>query len=227
MTKTSGQWLGRLDPWGLVRGGMGGLRANWRTVGIGLAVLAVAGAGWAGYGWHQAVTEQEAHRALIQAYAQIRKLPADSPDLRGSVVKELRRVADSYRGTSSGGEARIRAGNELLHQEKWDEAIEAFTLYLKDRPKGPLALQAALGKAYAEEVKGTPDIAAKTLREALERSPNDPLAGEGHMTLARLSEQLQKSDEARRIYGMVIEKYPQTQWAQNAMEQMKELGGKK
>ena len=43
------------------------------------------------------------------------------------------------------------------------------------------------------------------------------------MALARMYEGLKKPDEAMRVYGQVVEKFSQTQWAQHALQRMSAL----
>jgi TolA-binding protein len=82
---------------------------------------------------------------------------------------------------------------------------------------------AGLGKAYAQEAKGDLQGATQTLSQLLDREKNDPLAGEAYMSLARAYEGMKKPDDAMQVYGQVVEKYPQTRWAQYALQRMSAL----
>jgi TolA-binding protein len=84
-------------------------------------------------------------------------------------------------------------------------------------------MEAGLGKAYALEAKGDFQGASQTLSQTLDRDKEDPLAGEAYVSLARLYEEMKKSDDAMRVYGQVVEKYPQTRWAQYSLQKMSTL----
>ena len=84
-------------------------------------------------------------------------------------------------------------------------------------------MEAALGKAYAQESKGDLQGAAQTLSKILERDKDNPLAGEASVSLGRVYEELKKQDDALRVYGEVAEKHPETRWAQYALQRMSVL----
>jgi TolA-binding protein len=138
----------------------------------------------------------------------------------------LEKLSVEQRGTKVGGEALIRLGNRLYEAGKFDEARDSFAKYLQEYSGGPMHAAAAIGKAYAEASKGDLPAAEKSLHAAAEAYKGDPMLGEVQMSLARIYEQGKKPDEALKLYGQVAEKYPQSQWAQQAMERIGRLKGK-
>lgn len=188
-----------------------------------LGLLAVAGVG---YWWYQARRDEEASRALAQAHAVLRGEQPGTPGSRDEAIKRYREVAQQYRGTPSAEESLIAVGNIQFDAAKMDEAVGSFGEYLAAYPRGRYRVMAGLGKAYAQEAKGDLQGAAKTLSELLDRDKDDPLAGEAYMGLARIYEGLKKPDEAMRIYGQVVERFSQTQWAQQALRRMSALKAK-
>jgi TolA-binding protein len=125
--------------------------------------------------------------------------------------------------TRSAEEALIMLGNFQYDAGKMDGALTSFSQYLTTFPRGRFIMEAGLGKAYAQEARGDFQGAAQTLSRILDRDRDDPLAGEAYMSLARLYEEMKKPDDAMRVYGQVLEKYPQTRWAQYALQRMSAL----
>lgn len=190
---------------------------------VALGLLAAAGYG---YWWYQERREDEASRALARAHATIRGEQPGTPGNRDEAMKRYREIAEQYRGTRSAEESLIALGNLQFEAGKMDDAVGSFGEYLTIYPRGRFRVMAGLGKAYAQEAKADLQGAAKTLSELLDRDKDDPLAGEAYMALARIYEGLKKPDEAMRVYGQVVERFSQTQWAQHALQRMSALKAK-
>jgi TolA-binding protein len=191
-----------------------------------LVVLLVLGVAGAAYLWYQARQDREASIALSEAQAGLRsEKPGETPKLEDS-IRRYQAIARQFRGTVSAEEALIRLGNLQYDNGKMDEAKAAFDDYLKSYPRGRFVLMAGLGKAYAEEAKGDLQGAAQTLSDTLNGRSDAPFAGELYTALARVYEHLKKTDEAVRVYNQIVEHYPQTSWAQNALTRMSALKAK-
>jgi TolA-binding protein len=132
-------------------------------------------------------------------------------------------VVQQFPKTRSAEEALIALGNLRYSEGKIDEALQIFDQYLTIFRRGRFRVMAGLGKAYAQEAKGDLQGATQTLSQLLDREKNDPLAGEAYMSLARAYEGMKKPDDAMQVYGQVVEKYPQTRWAQYALQRMSAL----
>ncbi len=200
----------------------GAIVQNWRLIVAGLALGVVALGVWAGYDWYQSRREAEARDAFLKGASEIRKI-SDVKLRDEAAVKQFRLVSEQYAGTEAGGEAMVRLGHRLFDMGKYDEAREAYAKYLQGYSRGPLAMMAALGKAYAEESKGDLAAAEKSLAAAIDRGKDDALLGEAQVNLARVYEGLKKPDEALKVYGQVAETLPQTRWGQFALERMGSL----
>jgi TolA-binding protein len=185
-----------------------------------LVALSLAGIAGAGYWWYRGRQESEAGRALAQANAFLRGDQPGTPGNPSEAMKRYRDVAQEYRGTISAEEALLALGNLQNDAGKMDESIGTFSEYLSTYPRGHFRMIAGLGKAYAQEAKGDLQGGVKTLTEVLDQDKNDPLSGEAYMSLARMYEELKKSEDAMRIYGQIVERYTQTRWAQQALERM-------
>ena len=194
-----------------------------------LAVLTVAvilAAGGAVYRWYQSRQEREGSVALAEAQANLRGEKPGAPGNPEEAMKRFQAIAQQYRRTESAEEALIRLGNLQFDNGKLDEARATFGEYLNSYPRGRFVIMAALGKAYAEEAKGDLQAASQTLSDALNRRSDSPLSGEAYSALARTYEGLKKTDEAMRVYNQIVERYPQSSWAQNALDRMAALRAK-
>jgi TolA-binding protein len=208
------EWLGAVVRFVQAR------RRAARTV---LVVLVIGAAGGGGYWWYQQREEEEASRLLSKAYAALKSDQRGSPGKPEEAIKGFQGVIEQFPGTRSAEEALIALGNLEYDSGKMREALATFDRYLSAFPRGRFRVMAALGKAYAQETTGDIDGAAKTLSQLLEHDKDDPLTGEAYTSLGRLYEEAKKPDDALRVYEKVIETYPQTRWAQNAVQRMSAL----
>ena len=199
------------------------IQAHQAAVATGVVMLAIGASVAAGYWWHEQRQEEEASHLLGNALAATRGEQSGSSGNPEEAAKLFQEVAKQFPRTRSAEEALITLGNFQYDAGKIDEALTSFSQYLTTFPRGRYTLEAGLGKAYAQEARGDFQGAAQTLSQILDRDKDDPLAGEAYMSLARLYEEMKKPDDAMRVYGQVLEKYPQTRWAQYAMQRMSAL----
>jgi len=196
------------------------VRAHRAAVVAALVVLVIGASAAAGYGWYRQRQEEAAGRLLTEAFAVMRGEQPGSSGNPEEATKRFEEVASQFPSTRGAEEALIFLGNLQFNAGKTDEALGTFSKYLTTFPRGRFTLMAGLGKAYAQEAKGDLQGAAETLSQILDRDKDDPLAGEAYMSLARVDEGLKKPDEAMRVYGQVVEKYPQSRWAEHALQRM-------
>ena len=192
------------------------------AIGVLVAIVVIAG-GSAAYTWHRTVQEREAQGLLVKAYSAMwGNAPGAqrNPDEAKHVYTE---IAAKYPGTVAAEEALIRLGNLQSEGSKYDEAVAAYGNYLTSYPRGRFRAMAGIGKAYAEEAKGDLSAAEKTLTQLVESVKDDPLAGEAYSSLAHVYEAMKKPEDALRIYSQIAERFPQTHWAQNALQRMSAL----
>jgi TolA-binding protein len=197
-----------------------GHRTAVLAVGIALVVTLIAGLG---FHWYQERREREADRALAQAYSLLQSQNPQAPADPVEAMKQLRALVQRFPGTRGAEEALLRLGYLEYDGQKIDEAIATFEEYDRAYPRGRFRIMADLGRGYALMAKHNLDGAAQAFSDIMARSPKDPLVGEAYMSLARVYEAQQKPDEAVRIYGQVVEKFPQTNWSQEALQRMNAL----
>jgi TolA-binding protein len=193
---------------------------------IGLSVVLAASLSWAGYSWYQTRREGEARGGLVQAYNKLRGEKSGETGNPDEAMQLFDSVAGRYAGTASAEEALIRLGNLQDEKQKYEAAFATFSRYLAEYPSGRYRVLASIGKAYVCETLGKLDEAVKTLSDILLSAKTDPMIGEAYSSLARLYEVQKKPDEALKIYGQISEKFPQSQWAQQALQNMSRLRSK-
>lgn len=199
------------------------VQAHRAAIVASMVVLAIGASLGAVYWWHQQRQEEEASRLLGRAFAATRGEQPASSGILEEATKLFQEVVKQYPKTRSAEEALIALGNVQYAAQKMDEALTSFNQYLTTFPRGRFTIEAGLGKAYAQETKGDLQGAVQTISQILDQHKDDPLAGESYMTLARLYEEMKKPDDAVRVYGQVVEKYPQSRWAQSALQRMSAL----
>jgi outer membrane protein assembly factor BamD (BamD/ComL family) len=188
-----------------------------------VAAAAVLGIVGGGYWWVQERQEADAARALAGAYGVLRGEEAGKPGTLEEAVKRFREITDQHRGTRSAEEAQIAVGNLYYETGNVDEALSSYNEYLTRHPRGRFRMMAGLGKAYALEAKGDLQGAVQILSGVIEGDRENPLAGEAYMSLGRAYEGLKKPEDAMRVYGQVVERFSQTNWAQQALQRMSVL----
>jgi len=109
---------------------------------------------------------------------------------------------------------------------KYDDAIASFGKYLATYGRGNFRILVGIGKAYAEDAKGDHQAAVKTLSELVATVKDDPMLGEAYSDLARFFEEAKKPEDALRVYGQIVERFPRTQWEQRALRRMSLLKAK-
>lgn len=195
-----------------------------RNLAVGFLVgFVIVSAGGSAYWWFTSRQEREASAALAEAQTSLRGDKPGAPGNLDVAMQRFRAVSERFPGTESGEEASIRLGNLQFENGKLDEAKATFDEYLKVYPRGRFVLMAGLGKAYVQEAKGDLQGAAQTLSDLVARPDDGPLAGEAYSTLGRIYESLKKPDDAMRVYNQIVEQFPQTSWAQNALDRMSSL----
>jgi TolA-binding protein len=190
---------------------------------IALAAATVAGLALAGYSWFQERREGEARASLVLAYAKLRGEKTGETGNPDEAMQIFDSLAGRFAGTVSAEEALIRLGNLQDEKQKFEAAFATFSRYLQEYPRGRYRVLASIGKAYVAETLGRLDDAVKTLTDILITAKDDPIIGEAYASLARMYEIQKKPDEAMKIYGQISEKFPQSQWAQQALQQMSRL----
>jgi outer membrane protein assembly factor BamD (BamD/ComL family) len=191
-----------------------------------LVILVVSAGSVAGYSWYQARQEQEAQAVLGKGQAALQGQKPNTPGNAEEAKKFFEEAVSRFPGTVAGQEALVRMGNMQYEGGKYDEAIGTYGKYLSTYTSGQFRMLAGIGKGYAEEAKGDLPAAVTTLSDLVGTAKDDPMAGEAYSVLARLYEESKKPEDALRVYGEIVERFPQTRWAQHALQRMGALKAK-
>jgi predicted negative regulator of RcsB-dependent stress response len=198
---------------------------RWLVIG-GLVGTLVLGLLAGGYTWYQDRRESEARALLAKSQAAGRAEPKDAAPKPEESAKLLQQVIEKYPRTASGEEALIRLANMDAAAGRLDPAADSYARYLREHPKGRFIMMAVIGRAYALEKKGDLAGAAQTLSDGLDRAASDPLAGEAYIALGRVYESQKNVEAATKAYNQVMEKFPDTQWAQHATSRLSAIAPK-
>ncbi|MCX6639083.1 MAG: tetratricopeptide repeat protein [bacterium] len=140
-------------------------------------------------------------------------------------AEELSKIAEKYRGTSSGDHALVLTAQLKLQAGQVDEALKAYEDYLKHGSKNKYLYPAALdGKAACLESKSKFEEAAQLYLKAAASEKNLFAAPQYHLDAARCYKALDQNDKAVAQYKLVISEYPKTAFAEDAQKKLKELG---
>ncbi len=199
------------------------VRARKRLAAGVLVGILVISAGVGLYSWYRTQQERDAYGLLVKAYGAMWGGGPGTQQNPDEAKKVYAEVASKYPGTVAAEEALIRLGNLQFDGSKYDDAIGTYGRYLSSYARGRFRVMAGVGKAYAEEAKGDLPAAEKTLTEIVETAKDDPLIGEAYSSLAHVYEAMKKPEDALRIYNQIAERFPQTHWAQDAIQRMNAL----
>jgi outer membrane protein assembly factor BamD (BamD/ComL family) len=198
-----------------------------RRIGLGILVaLVVIGGACAGYFWYQERQERGAQALLAKTQAALRGDKPGTPGNSEEATKGFAEVVRQFPGTSAAEESLVRLGNMQYDGGKYDDAIASFGKYLATYGRGNFRILVGIGKAYAEDAKGDHQAAVKTLSELVATVKDDPMLGEAYSDLARFFEEAKKPEDALRVYGQIVERFPRTQWEQRALRRMSLLKAK-
>jgi len=121
-------------------------------------------------------------------------------------------VFDNYPGTKAAENALYMVGVSQLNQGNYDEAIATFDNFLSTYPNDVLTPSGKLGKATAEFNAGKNAESLATLQGIEKRHPAFYLMDVVKFEEAKRFEALDKIEEARNNYNVIIEQYPDSQW---------------
>ena len=126
-------------------------------------------------------------------------------------------IIDNYKGTSGAGKAVFYLANINFEQKNYDEAKNYFQLYLDDyRNDDLLAGSSCNGIGECLEDQGKYQEAINYYEEALKEFDSLILAPEFLLNIGRCYELSDQKDEAQNTYKLIIEKYPDSLFTQEA-----------
>lgn len=156
-------------------------------------------------------------------------------------MEGFKEVIYNHPGTRMAAEATFYLGECYFRTKDYQAAVDEYTRLLDDYPTSPFADDAQYMIAYgyfkqsphwALDQKETGDRAKAAVARFFERFPESPLAPDVRQLQAKIDEKLaHKEFEAGRVYhkmknpksariyfNYVLEKYPETSWAQKSRD---------
>jgi hypothetical protein len=192
------------------------LYTNRKKVTIGVVAAAVIALGVAIGVWKRNANQVDANDLLFSVPSLLslnaRQAPP-SPDALLNVTRE-------YPSTSAGEEAQLLAAGRLFVDGKYSDSEHEFSKFVTDHPASPLIPQAQVGVAASLEAQGKTSDAMQKYKEVVAMYSTDPnIASPAKLTLARLSEDQNKPDQALSYYSdLARDTNPYDPWAAEARE---------
>ena len=217
-----------------------GLKANRDRVVMGSVIALVVIAIGGGYCYWHKHTNDEAS-ALLGIGMSIAQAPiVPPPTLPGATqtagtfptdqarqeaaLQAFQQVATQFPSTAAGLTARYQMGVALMALGRLPEAEQAFTAVADKAGTSLYGAMARLGRAAALRYQGKYDDAIKVLTDlAAERDGMLPVDGV-LMQLAQTCLKAGKTQEARAAFKRVVDEFPDSNYAQEARQQLATIG---
>ncbi|MBI5118830.1 tetratricopeptide repeat protein [Candidatus Poribacteria bacterium] len=174
-----------------------------------LTALAVVLAFGLGYYW-----TIRSHRLASEAsWALYKAGEIESPSEKTAA---LRKVASDFSGTPSARAALFEAANTLYANGQYDEALKAYTDFLKKYPNHLLSAAAMEAVGYCHESLGKWKEAIGDYQRLIQSRPGSPEAARANYRLGLCYEKVGEPDKAMVVYKKAAELLPKTLWAEYA-----------
>jgi TolA-binding protein len=161
---------------------------------------------------------------FVSELARTRKLDAAAKALaEAKDDASLRKVIGDYSGTAAAGNAYLLLAENLRKAGKPDEAATALRTFIDKYPAHPLISGAWTSLAATQEAQGKQDEALATYQKVSTTFATSFSAPVALLGQARIFKEKGKTDDARRLFEQVINQYPESTFAQQAMRESQQL----
>ena len=161
--------------------------------------------------------EARANAALLE----LRALPGQ-PESAPKAADYLK-VAEAHASTSAGPRARLLAAGAFFADNRYAEAQSEFEKVRTSVGSGPLAAQAAFGIAACLDALDKTEPAAAAYREVISSYPEDSVAGQARLALARIETDRKQPAAALRLYDELLRDRESGPFSQQARQLREEL----
>lgn len=178
-------------------------------LGIVLAAIILVYLGMNTYAKYKNRKAQEAYNIAYYALSKNFGQEAD-PEKIAQSDEQFQRVIEEYAGTKAGKLALPELASLRFEEKKYDEAISLYEQFLKkvkNRPSYESLARMALATCYEE--KGEPQRAIEIL-EKLYNNPDNFIAEQSMLSLARLYRDTDQYEQAKKILKEFVEQYQQS-----------------
>lgn len=131
----------------------------------------------------------------------------EKSDVKADLKKELDILDKDFSSSKANAIASLLRAEILMSEKKWPEAILELEKYRRVLPRDKAEL-AVYPLAIAYEQAGKYDEALKAFND-IASSEKSPLRADAILGRARVERSLKRFDDARKSYGLFIEKFPQ------------------
>lgn len=161
---------------------------------------------------------------FVSEYARMKRLESAAAALAGAKDDaSLRQVIGTYAGTAAAGNAHLLLAEKLRKEGKTDEAVTMLRGMIDKHPDHPLISGAWTSLAATQEAQGKQDEALSTYQKVSTTFATSYSAPVALLGQARIFKEKGKTDEARRLYEQLINQYPDSMFAQQAMRESSQL----
>lgn len=162
------------------------------------------------YGLYQFVT--------LRKLAEARQLFAQA-----GTEEDYRQIVQKFPYTVTAGNAMLLLAEKLRNEKKYDEAITVLRTMIEQYPDHPLIDRAWLSLAATQEAQGKTDEALSTYQQVFANYNGRSSAPQALFAQAEILKNKGKLDEARRFYENVKSQFPDSYFAQQAMQELQVL----
>ena len=110
----------------------------------------------------------------------------------------------------------LETGMQLSREQRYEEAADQFAQFVETYPRGPLGVQAEMGRGHALEMLGDPREAARTYLAAFSLNNEGPEAPYALLQLGKMLAAFSQIDEACIMLGEVGRRFPSSEAALDA-----------
>jgi tetratricopeptide (TPR) repeat protein len=176
----------------------------------GVAVVLAVAVGYLVWGQHKESVQNKAWTAL-----------AGATNEAGYLL-----VAEQHAGTAAAVQALTESGDAFLADEKWEAAAKAFGKLASEYPTAPVAANALMGQAVAQERMKQVDEAISTLQKLIGTYPTALVVPQARIALGNLYETKGMWADARQAYEALKSQNAQSAYVQEANTALARIQGK-
>ena len=165
--------------------------------------------------------------AEINASVELTKARVELLNNNGETAADiLQSLIQNYGGTRTAGRGVFYLANIYYEQEKYDESLQYYQKYLDDYDDDIIISSSSYsGMAACFEQKGEYLKAANFYKDGAEKYSEHFEASRQLMSAARCFRLANNKIEARKLYQLIIDKYPESKYKKNAELYLNELQG--
>jgi tetratricopeptide (TPR) repeat protein len=141
-------------------------------------------------------------------------------------IEGWQKVIDRFPGSIAAGNALLRIAAQQANDGHYPDSDKTYQRFVREYPKHPFAVNGLMGLGTNAEAETKPDEAIKYYTDIASKFGTTYLAPMALLSQARLTEGKGQLKEARQLYEMVVQRYPQSVVAQIASVEASRLNEK-